>query len=268
MKKKNFIKNIIKIIHNDPKLYEKFYNKTKNRKYKIKDLCYYIYLILKTGISFRNINEFDKNNIPNWNTIYKFYIKLIKYNVIYTTFLDTITKLKKNIKFLTDTTIIQNKGGIHEIGYNSQLPKHKCTKISLITNSEGKILSTNIYSGNVHDSKIFINQFENFNIFEPNDKNFLIGDSGYDSTLIREKLKQKNFGILISPKNKRNTKNIKKINSYKFTKQEKKLMKNRIKIENTNNFIKQFKRLSLRYDKNKITFLNFIYLACIIINIR
>jgi len=26
MKKKNFVKNIIKIIHNDIKLYEKFYN--------------------------------------------------------------------------------------------------------------------------------------------------------------------------------------------------------------------------------------------------
>ena len=63
MKKKTFVK----IIHNDPKLYEKFYNKTKNRKYKIKELCNYIYLILKTGMSFRDINELNIKNIPHWN---------------------------------------------------------------------------------------------------------------------------------------------------------------------------------------------------------
>jgi transposase len=254
MKKKTFVKNIIKIIHNDIKLYKKFYNKTKNRKYKIKELCNYIYLILKTGMSFRDINEFNIKNIPHWNTIYKFFEKLIKYNVIYTTFLDTVKKLKKYNKFLTDTTIIQNKGGIQDIGYNLQLPKHKCTKILLITNSEGKILSTDIYSGNVHDSKIFINQFQKFDIFNPNNQNILIGDSAYDSNLIRKKLNEKNFGILLAPKNKRNTKNLKKINSYKFTKKQKKIIKNRIKIENTNNFLKKFKRLSLRYDKKKLLF--------------
>ena len=113
-------------------------------------------------MSFRDINEFNIKNIPHWNTIYNFFEKLIKYNVIYTTFLDTVKKLKKYNKFLTDTTIIQNKGGIQDIGYNLQLSKHKFTKISLITNSEGKILSTDIYSGNVHDSKIFINQIQIF----------------------------------------------------------------------------------------------------------
>jgi hypothetical protein len=33
---------------------------------------------------------------------------------------------------LTDTTLILNKLGINNVGYNSQMPKHKTTKISLI----------------------------------------------------------------------------------------------------------------------------------------
>ena len=50
-----------------------------NQKYSIEELLKYIIIILKTGISFR---EIAKHTSINWNTIYKFFIKLVKYNII------------------------------------------------------------------------------------------------------------------------------------------------------------------------------------------
>ena len=43
--------------------------------------------------------------------IYKFYCKLIQNNAI-------------KIIFITDTTLISNKLGINNVGYNPQYPKH------------------------------------------------------------------------------------------------------------------------------------------------
>ena len=47
---------------------------------------------------------------------------------------------------ITDTSLIVNKLGIDNIGYNPQLPKHKTSKISLICDSKGIPLDANIYS--------------------------------------------------------------------------------------------------------------------------
>ena len=78
---------------------------------------------------FPNINH---NTIPHWATIYKFFKKLIKYDIIENTFKQTVIKylLKSNNNiFLTDTTLIS---------YNPQLLKHKSSKISVITDAKGK----------------------------------------------------------------------------------------------------------------------------------
>jgi hypothetical protein len=77
------------------------------------------------------------------NTIYKFYIKLIKYDIICKTFIETTKKIKKSKYYIVDTTLICNKGGIDNVGYNIQLPKHKTTKISIISN-ENKILDVQL----------------------------------------------------------------------------------------------------------------------------
>jgi len=50
-----------------------------NQKYSIDDLLKPILIILKKGISYRDIQIYTP---INWNTIYKFYIKLIKYQIM------------------------------------------------------------------------------------------------------------------------------------------------------------------------------------------
>ena len=56
------------------------------------------------------------------------------------TFKDTVSKHMLNCKnniYITDTSLIANKGGIDKIAYNPQLLKHKSSKISIITNNKG-----------------------------------------------------------------------------------------------------------------------------------
>jgi len=204
---KKFTKFIINEINKDNLIREKFYKKTKNRKYTCKQLCYSLFYLFKSGSSFRKFDDntqyikiFNKNlkyKLPNWNTIYKFYIKLIKYDIICKTFIETTKKIKKSKYYIVDTTLICNKGGIDNVGYNIQLPKHKTTKISIISN-ENKILDVQLFSGNLNDAGILDKQLNIFNNFQPNSNNILLGDSGYDSNNIRNKLKNMKFGKLLT----------------------------------------------------------------------
>ena len=73
---------------------------------------------------------------PHWATVYKFFKKLVKYDIIHETFKQTVKKylLKSNNNiFLTDTSLIANKGGCDKKNYNPQLTKHNSTKISSIS---------------------------------------------------------------------------------------------------------------------------------------
>jgi hypothetical protein len=68
--------------------------------------------------------------------------------------------------------------------------------------------------------KIIINQLNNLIKYEnvnKNNNNSFIGDKAYNSNNIKSKLKELNLGYLITPINKRNTKNINILKMYKDT---------------------------------------------------
>jgi hypothetical protein len=48
-----------------------------------------VIIILKTGISYRNVSDYTH---INWNTIYKFKLKLVKYNIFEKLFNKTINE--------------------------------------------------------------------------------------------------------------------------------------------------------------------------------
>ena len=141
----------------------------------------------------------DNNKLPSTTTIYNFNNKLKKYKIIYTTYNNLVNKYinkHKTNKFITD----YYKMGMDYINYNKQIPKHKVSKISLITDLNGIPLDINLSPGNTNDSKIFFNQLDNFiniNAIKKNNKNIFIGDAAYDSNNIRNKLKDLNLGILV-----------------------------------------------------------------------
>ena len=265
--KKNIVYKINNLINKNINLNKIFNYQTKKRKYSNKILLKCIIDILKDGISFRSIGNYKE---IKWQTIYKFYCKLIRHNIIKIIFDNIINDYKNkntnNNIYITDTTLIPNKLGINDIGYNPQYPKHKTCKISIISDINGIPFNISCSSGNINDSKILntqLDDFKNNNSDLLNNNNILLGDAGYDSNKLREKLSAIKFGQLITPKNKRNTKNKIKLESIKLLAEEKNLLKKRIKIEHTNAYLKQYKRIAIRYDKYTTNYINFIYLACI-----
>jgi hypothetical protein len=206
------------------------------------------------------------------NTIYKFFIKLQKNDIISLSYHETVKKYtNKNLNkssniFITDTSLIINKLGIDNIGYNPQISKHKTSKISLMCDSKGIPLEANIFNGSTYDAAILNIQLDEFiknNSNLLNNNNLLLGDTGYDSNKLKSKVINNNIGILLSAKNKRNTKDKIKLNALKLSSTEKLLLKKRIKIEHTNAHLKQYKRLSIRYNKYSKNYKIFLHLTCI-----
>jgi len=93
---KKITKFIINEINKDNLIREKFYKKTKNRKYTCKQLCYSLFYLFKSGSSFRKFNDITQYiKIFNKNLKYK----LIKYDIICKTFIET-TKKSKNLNII------------------------------------------------------------------------------------------------------------------------------------------------------------------------
>jgi len=272
---RNTIKAIIKYIKTSPILYGVFYKPTKNRKYNVEDLIFTVLKFIKLGITFRDSPLLFINIDISWTTIYKFYKKLIRYNIICDIYDDIVSKymeknnnkIKKHLQiFLSDTTLIQNKMGSEKVGYNPQLLKHKTSKISYITTKKGIPINVLITSGSNNDSKILFDQLSINNInFNKNNKNILLCDKGYDSDKIRKLLKTNNFGKLLCPHNKRNTKDKNKLKKLKLTSKDKNKLKKRTVIEHTFSHLKNFKRVSYRYDRLYNTFNTTVHLASLMI---
>ena len=240
------------------------------QKYSIDELLKNVFIVLKNGISFREITNYTD---ICWNTVYKFFIKLTKNNIINQIYKNSInmylTKINKseNKKYLyIDTTIIPNKLGINDISINPQLKKHKSSKISVIIDDYEIPIDCNVYKSSINDAKITDMQIndivKNYPLLCSNN-NILIGDAAYDSNNIRDKLKNLKIGKLLTPKNKRNTKN--KIKNQKLDFTEKMILNKRISVEHTINRYKQFKRLNNRYDKKSKNFQTFLFIASLLI---
>ncbi len=67
---------IMKFIKSNKALYKSFYFNTNQRKYKLEDQLHHILFILKTGISWRDMNCSIK-----WQSLYKTFSKLNKLNI-------------------------------------------------------------------------------------------------------------------------------------------------------------------------------------------
>ena len=121
---------------------------------------------------------------------------------------------------------------------------------------------------NTHDSKIIQTQLIELKKDYPsifNCKNFLIGDTAYDNYKLKKLVEDLEFNKLVTPKNKRNTKNQKIINKKKLTLYEKMLLSKRYGVEHIIGNFKSFKKIQLRYERYIKTYSNFIYLACLLI---
>jgi transposase len=258
-------KLIIKFIEENKYIHKQFYFKDTQRKYSLVECIDEILYVNKTGIAWRDI----RSHIP-YETLYKTFKKMNSLGIFQLCHKDLLLKyIKKssNLKLkyiITDTSFIPNKKGEDCVGYNKFYNRKKGTKISLITDAKGAPLNVECYRGNMHDSKILMNQLNHFNTVYDNhelrDKATFLADPAYDCANIRRKLKEMDFDVLIH-QNKRNIKDSTKI--IKMNYKQKKLYKKRLRVELAINKLKMNRRLMIRYEKKIESFKGFIYLSLI-----
>ena len=254
--------NAIKInITNNKKISTYFDFTYKSQKHKIEDILTEIIKVIKYNLPWRMIDR-----IP-YTTVYSSYKRLLNLNILKSTYIELLRiyfKKSPNRKLknqYTDTTCVSNKYGSELVEYNGY-KKKKCTKISFITDANGIVINANINNGKKCDSKILVEHFSNMLIDKGlNDKykKYMLADGIYYVEEIKNLLKLNNYVPIIPPNNK-NTK-YKKLK--KLTRKERKNYSKRIKIEHTNNFIKQYRRLNCRHDCNLDTFYGSLWIALI-----
>ena len=258
----NYIIKAIKLNIYSNKNVCKYFNFTyKSQKHKIECILKEIIKVIKYAIPWRLIES-----IP-YSTVYSSYKRLLHFNILKNTYIDLLKLYfkkspNKKLKYqYTDTTCISNKYGSELVKYNGY-KKKKCTKISFISNSYGIPINVNISNGSKCDSKILSSHFHKILIDKQlNNKNkvYMLADGIYYVKQIKDLLLNNKY-VYIIPSNIKNTK-YKKVE--KLTKKEKKIYTKRIKIEHTNSWLKNYRRMNCRYDRNIDTFYGSLWISLI-----
>ena len=261
----------------DKELQDIQYKKTKKGRKKIYDnntFFYYSFIdLLENGNKWRNMNYicsystyYRKFNLWTNNkvfiNVYKIFINFLKNN--------KVLKYSDLKNTYIDSSSIRNKHGIDCIGKNYSDKGKNGTKISVITSTSGIPLSSILIPCNVHDITTVISTINNSVI--PLQESKLGGDKGYISKKLTDELK-KNYKIklITFKRKKRRTKEqilYDKKNNIKHKEEQDtifntKFLKNRIIIENMFSWIKNNKRIQIRYDKHYKKYESFINLAFI-----
>lgn len=252
-------------------------NKTKKGRKKVynnNDFFYYSLMKLlengQTWISMNNICSYITyyRKFKLWTfhnvfiNVYRIYISFLKNNKIL-----SYADLKNNF---IDSSNIRNKHGIDCIERNFADKCKKGTKISVITSKSGIPLSSILIPCNIHDINTVLDTVNNS--FISLEKSKLGGDKGYISKNLKEVLK-KYYKISLITCNKKKRRTNEKIKYDKINnitnkqvpnnKNETKFLKNRIIVENMFSWIKNNKRIQIRYDKYYKNYQSFVYLSFI-----
>jgi len=146
--------------------------------------------------------------------------------------------------------MIKNINGSEYIGPNHYDRNKNGNKITIIVTNNGIPIGLSLAPSNIHDVNLVENTIDNIAIKIVGSR--IGADKGYISFSLKEKLKKdKNIDLITC--NKSNTKN--NIN----TDEENNFLKGRYIIENLNTWIKNYKRIRNRYDKNALNYEQIIY---------
>ncbi len=260
--KSTLIEIISEKVKTKKKLYKSYDYSNPLQKYSLEEYLEKILYVLKTGIAWR-----DLECRMNWNSVFKAFRKLVKYGIIKECYNDIINEyldkssISKTKILITDTSFIPNKNGKDLIGRNKYYSKKNGTKISAISNDKGIPLYVNCYKGNRNDAKILESDIDKMtnsgpikDIIKEKRNKYFLADAGYDTNNIKSKLTKLNFKHIIAKNKRNNKKPIKKTNN-------KKIFKKRVIIEHLFKRIKNYRRISNRYDCKINSFNGFLYLA-------
>jgi transposase len=126
------------------------------------------------------------------------------------------------------------------------------TKIHLVCEKSGKPLHFHLSGGNVHDCTMAENLLDGVNTAETDR---ILGDKGYDSDAIREKVAGLGAEAVIPFKS--NRKNPGKLRKRTYRK--------RHRVENVFCALKRFRSVATRYEKLVLHYAGIVAMACIIL---
>jgi transposase len=149
----------------------------------------------------------------------------------------------------------------------------KGIKVSFLINNRGIILSILIDESTVHDSKFAIEHIKEFlerkNIVKlikkHKNKIYFLADSAYDNEEIKKVLEDNNIRFIIKPNNK-NTKN--PLKRRYLSRTQKRIYKNRIKIEHCFGTIKRYPKINCVYEKTLDSYRGILFLIAAVVNLR
>ncbi len=193
-----------------------------------------------------------------------------------------LKSVNSDIDLIIDSTFINNKYGVEDIGLNTDNKKKRATKLSVITDENKFIYSViNIEINNksnkkidkrlkknkdqskkrkgfVHDVKTIQTTLNEINL-KYNFKNVnLLGDKGYINSNEKYYLNKKKINM-ITYKKKNQKANIETVIE---------TLKKRIYVENAIGLIKKNERIMTRKDHKIISYMGFVHLGCIINNLK
>jgi len=229
-RKNNFIllfKSIIKKL--EPVKNESY---IRNKKHTLEEYLMGIIEVLCNNISWRKY--MGKINGRVLNNKHNEFVKLGVYNELYKVNLKKYLRKskKKFLKYLSiDSSFIENRNGINNLGRNVYYKNKKGRKISLIVDSKGIPINVCISAGNKHDCTIFK---ENKNMINQasNKNKYFMADKGYDSEEIRNILRAKGYIPIIPKRKTKKNKRSLKTNQIK-------IYRKRIIVENAFSWIKR-----------------------------
>ena len=157
---------------------------------------------------------------------------------------------KRKTKYLLiDSSMILNINGTIKAKRNPIFKSKKVTKLSTVTDINGISLSLLMENGTDHDRKIALKHVDSYFLKKivKSDTCCVLGDAGYDSKKLKDKLEENNLTHMIykNPRNRKN-KNINKLDN-----KEKRIYAKRIRV-----------------DRLEDMFMGFVYIAASMIIMR
>lgn len=169
--------------------HKKYVHPNKNRKYDATDIVTEIIYFLQSGVSYAQYR--GPINAKSLNRHILFLASNEIFQKVYKLFLNSY--LSKNahtkLKYQSiDSTIVINKNGKENLGRNVLMKGKNSYKISVISDTNRIPLTICVSSGNEHDAKIAITNCNNhtFTTNNPKIKPYMLGDKGYDSSVLRK----------------------------------------------------------------------------------
>lgn len=233
----------------------------------------YVLLILKGIYSWKTLIFILYDKLPyHYKTIQAKHLEWCKLG-IYKKVFNTINKVHfnklkgtSNLVLFIDSTSVYNKNGIENIGYGYN-PKKKETRFTAVCDNNKNIYSLDIINSRFksknrktfpHDCKTLENTIKSLCELNIKFRTLkLVGDKGYIINNSDKKYFYDKYKVQVVFPNRKNQK-------IKTSDENKKLLKNRYKIENIFAKLKQYQRIYSRSDKSSISYMGFVYLAAII----